>query len=307
MNIVFNVNPSGMEGLGATISSMLRNCRDSSLLKIYVLCSRLSPEDKNNINRLLKTEKFAGESVLIDYNANSAFGHLRDFCGDYTTYGKLLIPRLVPEDVVLYLDSDLIINLDVLELEGFDFQGQFLAAVYGSTVAHVLDRRFLIQKLSWSKDTPYFNAGVILFNLKQWRATDMDKKWEQLTHAYPNDFISHDQTIFNSLSEGRFAHLPRKFNVDWKPGKLLVAVDDIIVHFVGSPKPWDISGKFIHAGYDLWESYDTAGWKAYYCSPSYRRLRRAWNIRRSLLSLYPTAFQKTLPRSLRRSVSSEEA
>ena len=307
MNIVFNVNTSGMEGLGATISSMLRNCRDSSVLKVYILCSRLRTVDKSNIKRLLRSECFTGEVFLIDYNANKTFGHLRDFCGDYTTYGKLLIPQLVPEDVVLYLDSDLIVNLDILELQGFDMKGQPMAAVYGSTVAHVLDRKFMTQKLSWSEDVPYFNAGIILFDLAQWRAINMDEKWRQLTRNHPEDFISHDQTIFNSLSKGNFTRLPAKFNVAWKPSKELAEVDNAIIHFVGSPKPWDIFGSVIHAGYGLWKSYDTAGWAAHYCRPSTRRMRRTWNIRRSLVLLYPAAFNKKLSSQLKRGFSNEGA
>jgi len=303
MNIVFNVNTSGMEGLGATITSMLRNCSNDARLKIYVLCSRLSLTDKNNISELLSTENFSGEFVFIDYNADNVFSSLRGFNGDYTTYGKLLISRMVEEDVVLYLDSDLIVNLDVLELESFDFQGKAIAAVFGSKVKHVLDRSFLIEKQHWHEDIAYFNAGIILFNLSQWRQDYMDKKWEALTQAYPSDFISHDQTILNALSKGNFVRLPAKFNVAWKPGKELLKTDDRIVHFVGSPKPWDIMGSELHLGHKLWSAYDSANWKRIYCGTSLRRIRRAWKIRRSILQLYPAVFTRKFALRFRNSTT----
>lgn len=290
-----------MEGLGATITSMLRNCSDDSRLKIYILCSNLSITDKNNINELLKTENFGGESVLIDYDAYKVFKSLRGFNGDYTTYGKLLIARLVKEDVVLYLDSDLIINLDVLELEFFDFQEKAIAAVFGSKVKHVLDRSFLIDKQQWHEDTAYFNAGIILFNLSKWRQEGIDKRWEAMTQTYPSEFISHDQTILNALSKGSFRRLPAKFNVAWKPGRTLLKTDEKIIHFLGSPKPWDIMGPTLHSGYDLWNTYDSANWKDIYCGISLRRIRRAWKIRRSILQLYSTVFSKNVTHRFKKS------
>jgi len=281
MNIVFNINPLGLEGLGATIVSLLRNCSDDSRLKIYVLCSRLKHKDKRNLRLLLRREKFRGSYEFIDYNADESFGHLLDFSGDYTTYGKLLIPQLVPEKVVLYLDSDLIVEADVLELEGFDFGGEPIAAVPGSTINFVLDRQFLVEKLHWSENTIYFNAGILLFDLDRWRETDMDAKWELLTHKYPRDFISHDQTIFNSLSEGKFARLPIKFNVAWPPGTVLPETSDSITHFIGSPKPWDVLGNRVHAGYNLWRAFNPQDWFQEYSCFSVRRVRRSWNIRRN--------------------------
>lgn len=281
MNIVFNINPLGLEGLGATIVSLLRNCHDDAQLKIYILCSRLKSKDKRNLRLLFRSENFRGWYKFIEYNADESFSHLRGFSGDYTTYGKLLISRLVPENVVLYLDSDMIVELDVLELENFNFVGEVIAAVSGTTIKHVLDRSFMVDKLCWPEDRPYFNAGLILFDLNRWREQNMDEKWEALTQKFPGDFISHDQTILNSLCEGKFARLPMKFNVIWPSGKVVNNTKNSVIHFIGSPKPWDFLGNKVHAGYNLWRCFNPPEWHQQYSRFSVRRLRRSWNIRRA--------------------------
>ena len=60
MNIVFTVNPIGLEGLGATLNSLVRNCSNSEELKLWFLCSDFRRIDRHNIERLLKNEQYKG-------------------------------------------------------------------------------------------------------------------------------------------------------------------------------------------------------------------------------------------------------
>ena len=283
MNIVFNINSLGLEGLEATVSSLIRNCADSTKLTIWFLCADFKSNNKGDIINLLAEEGFKGRSEFIEYNPRKLFGHLRPLHGDWSAYGKLIIANYVDGNSALYLDSDLIVMVDVLSLSNFEFQGALLAAVCGSTIEHVLDKDFFIQRLNSPLNQKYFNSGVVLFDLKRWRETNVDEYWKTLANKYPNELTSHDQTLLNATCGGNFAHLPFNFNNPWYPGSK--APDDSsksIIHFVGSPKPWDMLGSIIHKGYPTWSSYTTGAWKNKYGQLSMDKLRRSWKIRKSI-------------------------
>lgn len=289
MDIVFNVNPLGLEGLGATLTSLVRNCSNSHELKLWFLCAEFTKKDKLNIRTLLKNERFEGSITYIDFDPNAIFGHLKSLHGDWTTYGRLLIADHVKSDSALYLDSDLIILLDVLSLRDFDFKEAILAAVYSSTVEWALENTFFINNLKWDKDQSYFNAGVLLFNLKKWRETNVEAKWKKMAAKYPNEFLSADQTLLNAICEGNFARLSPIFNNPWYPGSAepedTYNANSSIIHFVGSPKPWDLFASGIHKGNKTWKVYNTTTWRQLYGKINIDKIERTWNIRRSFIKL----------------------
>ncbi|MBC6608747.1 glycosyltransferase family 8 protein [Hymenobacter sp. BT188] len=284
MDIVFNVNPGGLEGLGATLTSLIRNCSNSQELKIWFLCSDFQKKDKFNISKLLESEGFSGSTEYIDFNARQLFGHLTSLHGDWTTYGRLLIANYVKSDVALYLDADLIVLLDVLQLRNFDLQDAIVAGVYGSTLEWTLDRDFFINQLKASPEQSYFNCGIILFNLKKWREDNIEEQWKELANQYCDKLISHDQTIINAICGGEFTHLPSSFNNAWYPGQNRPQdADHSILHFVGSPKPWDLFGSVLHKGHKTWNTYTPNAWKKAYGNMSREKIRRFWKIRRSIV------------------------
>ncbi len=289
-NIVFNINPLGLDGLEATLVSLIRNCSSPHDLKIWFLFNDFSNKQSGLIYQIFEALQFKGNFEVINYKASEYFGNLISLHGDYTTYGKLLIAKFIPIDTILYLDSDLIINLDVLALRIFDFKDNFLAAVSRSSIKWSLDRTFLINELNLPETQAYFNAGVLLLNLKKWREGNVTDKWKGISEKYPNELISHDQTLFNAICNGEFAKLPDNFNVSWHP-KLIepTQVENAIVHFIGSPKPWDFLGKFIHPGYNLWFSYQKVLNISKVKKLSLIYWVRTWKIRKSI---YRASMQK---------------
>ena len=83
--------------------------------------------------------------------------------------------------------------------------------------------------------------------------------------------------------KGNFIQLDVRFNLPWiaehdEPG----AVDRVVVHFVGAPKPLDIGGAWLHQGFVLWARHDTALWRQAYLSFTLEKLRRTGHVRRSI-------------------------
>ena len=284
MDVAFNVNRLALQGLGATLTSLLQHCSNSQEITLWFLCSGLRDGDKSTINTLLQSAHFEGRAEFIDFDAKAIFGHLPSLHGDWTAYGRLLIPSYINATRCLYLDADILVLLDVLAIKNFSFKGRALAAVYGCTVADSLDGQFFTNRMGWARERPYFNSGVLLFNCQLWRERDMDGQWTELASRYGQDLISHDQTLLNALCKGMFTPLPPCFNVEWTPAmKTSPSTEGSILHFVGSPKPWDFGGKHLHKGYDLWLTYNKQHWATTFGCITPQRLLRQWKIKDSIL------------------------
>ena len=282
MNIAFCINKLGMIGLGATVTSLLRSCSEPDKLVLWFLCAGLSDDDKRLLVNLFNTEGFGGRYVFIDFNPNAHFSAFNSLHGDWTAYGRLLLADFIDEEQVLYLDSDLIVELDVLSLNNFNFKGQALAAVGGGIFRYTLGYDFYVNKVGLAPDLEYFNSGVLLINLREWRLRSIKEECLEIARKYTKELPSHDQSILNILCAGNFTKLPKAFNSEWPSFRDRPCfADKMIFHFVGSPKPWDPLGAVIHKGYGVWKGYSGAEWLSHFDYFTYKRFNRIWNLRRS--------------------------
>jgi lipopolysaccharide biosynthesis glycosyltransferase len=281
LSIAFVVNPLGMEGLGATLLSMLLHCTDMSRLRLHFIGDGLTTHHQQMIIRLLTTVDFDGQLEFIPFRAKDHFGHLRSLHGDWTAYGCLLIPKLIDADRVLYLDSDMLICRDVLAVLSIPHNGKALGAVRASSAQYALESNFYIRTLGCAPDMPTFNSGVLWINVKQWKAQQLDQKINVLGARHGTHLLTADQSLLNALMQGDFIFLPLTYNVECSPTSVVACVvpDESIVHFFGSPKPWDYMGAYIHPAYKLWERYQLDFWRT---SSKTQRWRRSWHIRRSI-------------------------
>lgn len=286
MNIAFNINRLALKGLGVTISSLIRNCSNPGELKIWMLCAGLSQKDKQNIVRLLTFEKFKGSFEFIDFDPLEQFGSFRGLHGDWTCYGRLLLADIINDDAVLYLDADLAIELDVLIIKNIEMADHAIAAVGGGKCKFTYGKEFYIDKVGIQPDTEYFNAGVLLLNLKEWRSRKIKEHCLAIGQKYNMQLYSCDQSILNILFVGDFLKLPPTFNCEWVANETKPArTDKMILHFVGAPKPWDPLGLFMHHGYSTWKQYLAPCWRDAYDGYTFSNFKRVWIIRRSYIRI----------------------
>ncbi|MDR0618122.1 MAG: hypothetical protein LBG23_05145 [Endomicrobium sp.] len=78
-----------------------------------------------------------------------------------------------------------------------------------------------------TKNDIYINAGVLLLNLKNLRADNVNKSWINL--AEKESFPFHDQDIINLTCKGKIVFLPPEYNFATDNAK--------IIHFANN-KPW---------------------------------------------------------------------
>ena len=161
------------------------------------------------------------------------------------TYSRLWIGEFFPPHVsrVLYLDGDMVVVGSIAPLWNTDLGGALMAAVDipGS------DRG--VTRLAMRDEDGYFNAGVLLIDLEQWRATLAGQTVIDYIRANP-ERVLYDQDALNACFHNRTRRLDYRWNVIWpffrEPPTLPLEQTEIaavcrearIIHFNGASKPW---------------------------------------------------------------------
>lgn len=195
-------------------------------------------------------------SVLIDQYTFHIRGHFSK-----ETYYRLVLPELLPNyDKVLYLDSDMIAMDDVAKIYDENVDGYILAACHDADTAGLYNgyekdkKRYTDKVLKLKEPYQYFQAGVLLLNLKEFRKRYTTK--QILDFAVSENWQLLDQDILNKLCEGAVKYIDMSWNVmvDFAGVRIsqIIALaprwlnemyqearkNPKIIHYAGPQKPW---------------------------------------------------------------------
>ena len=161
------------------------------------------------------------------------------------TYTRVWLGEFFPAtaDRVLYLDADMVVVGSIASLWNTDLAGALMGTVDipGSEQGVAL--------LAMHPEDGYFNAGVLLIDLAQWRATRAEQTVIDYIHAHP-ERLMYDQDALNACFHSRRKRLDYRWNVIRpffrEPSVLpleraeieAIRREAIIIHFNGGSKPW---------------------------------------------------------------------
>ena len=151
---------------------------------------------------------------------------------------RLLIPQLLPPefDKVIYLDSDIVVNLDVTELWQIDLERKVFATV--PEICNCVDTQNILPlcRENYVKKEDYFNSGMMIMNLKS-----LYDQEEDIMHGIK--FIGEnprlgeclDQDILNYLFSKSYIKLPEKFNYFVRDARYSsqIKINKKIYHYLG--------------------------------------------------------------------------
>ncbi len=129
---------------------------------------------------------------------------------------RLQVTQLFSIDVerVLYIDSDVVINDDVSQLWQFPLEKFPVWAVNdgppGSFKVNITDK---FPEVKAHDDALYFNSGVLLFNLPEWRTQRISEKTLYFLNQHSHKLSFPDQDALNAVVAGNWGHLPRRWNM----------------------------------------------------------------------------------------------
>lgn len=172
------------------------------------------------------------------------------------TYYRLFAARLLPGNIykVIYLDCDIVVNGSLRELWDYPIDNYALGAVYQShEVSDCLPNgigNHAYSRLGLSKESGYFNAGVLLMNLKYWREHNVTERLFGFIRDHSDLIHAHDQDVLNAVLYNETAPLSPRWNYreefmyrkslhyPLKTGYTFPVHNPIVIHYVSTPKPW---------------------------------------------------------------------
>lgn len=246
-------------GLHVALLSMLENYSRKDLgIKIYLFLEGFSERDLRLIRETLDQTQSAYDLCVqkVELNVVRSF---RSLHGNYMTYAKLFLPDILKDEHrFIYLDSDLVVGTDLYDLYHTKLNNNPIGAVVGgATIGSALERDFFME-LGLSADGGYFNAGVLLFDAVCWRANNLTQRCLDFSNRHPSRLRAADQTVLNAILHKSVLDLERRYNVPVYPSTPTISFEetnDQIIHFVGSPKPWDMFGRSFHRNHHVFKRY----------------------------------------------------
>lgn len=219
-----------------------------------ILNSNTAPFIFHVISDNKRSQAFDDQLSLINKNVDVVWHqiNIKDFEGlkeishfTKAMYYRLLIPELIDEDVVLYLDCDILVRGKLDNLFSLDLDGNYIGAV-----TNPFFNRY--ESLNLSPNVGYFNSGVMLINTQQWLNNDIKNK---LIHIIKNEahvLEMPDQDALNKVFKGKWLKVPSIYNAQMvmftNKNKLINQdyymegiLSPTIVHFSATNKQWHYS------------------------------------------------------------------
>ena len=256
MHILYAADENYVRHAAASMVSLMERNTAADSLTVHFLSMGVTEDSLQKLRALCETRGRAFRHYELgdirrwfDFPVNS-----RGFAP--SALARLFLARVLPEDVdrVLYLDCDTIVMDDLRELWATDMGSCYLGMVTEPTVTKA--RRV---QLGMPDSQLYFNSGVLLINLKLWRAEDAEGTVLRYYCSKGGDLVAPDQDAINGAFPGRICELAPRYNYGsiqiyypWRTQKRICAptpfMDEdtyrrgtekpAIVHFLGEERPW---------------------------------------------------------------------
>lgn len=267
INILCSTDNNYAPYCGVMLTSLLENNRQYHI-DIYILTSDISSINRRRFEIL---EDCYDCSIIFLTPDKELLKNCPIKDGDHVsmaTYYRIICDSLLPASVekILYLDCDIIVNTDILELYHMDMGG--------SVVAACIDSYNTVHRQRLGLEDRYFCAGVMLFDLYKFREGDFGQKCLDAINENPDKFLYHDQDAFNLVLNKHVAFISPKWNMmsaflrrdksDMHMSEtfkaeieqtLLTESDKLIVHYEYLPKPWQKWVMMPHPFTKLWYHY----------------------------------------------------
>ena len=237
--IFFAIDDGYVPFLAVALESLIENSSKQYYYSIKVLYTNISEENKKKINKY-KRENVNIEFVDLNYYIEKVKDKLytRDYYTN-TTYFRLFIANLYPQyNKAIYLDSDIVVLGDIAELYNQDIGDNLVAAAPDDVIQTIKVFQEYAEKVVGVADyRNYFNAGILLMNLDEFRKFDFQDKFLYLLETIKFT-VAQDQDYLNRLCKGKVKIIDKAWD------KMPVANDDFddkdlkIIHYNLADKPW---------------------------------------------------------------------
>lgn len=207
-------------------------------INIHAIATGISDQEKTAIANYVQQHKGEINYYTIDQNFVSRFVLTSNWTS--AVYYRLFFPFLVPDTInrLLYIDTDTLVINSLRAFEKIDLQGFPVAAAYDNWVK--------VQPLiGIEEEGKYFNSGVLLINVPEWKKQKISEKAFNYLTEYPEKIKFVDQDALNAVLIDNWLKIDNRFNLIYSIIPPYLArrdfkkylADKIILHFT-LERPW---------------------------------------------------------------------
>ncbi len=211
-HIAVNIDSKFVRHLVVMLISLFEN-NPSSHFIVHIVADKLGREDQDRLRRFIESN---GQSVrfyfppaaMLDGFSIQKFGKRISMA----TYYRCMLSSILPVDVerILYLDCDILVLADISSFYNLPFTAEDACACVKDIGFEETSR---YERLHYPKTDFYFNAGVMLLNLKWWREYHVDEACMAYYRSYPDRILFNDQDLLNAVLHGHVKYVSECWNV----------------------------------------------------------------------------------------------
>lgn len=234
IDVLMAVDDTYTEPATVTVLSLAR--ATSAQVRLHLIDSGLRPDGRQKMETML--------SPFVDLTIYPSPDRLTlELSPGYNDYlssacmNRLHVGQLLPAELdrVLYLDADVLVLEDPIELWSADLGRNCVGAVrdggWPSRRTLVTSEGQVEERYDGAAAPGYFNSGVMLIDLPRWRGEAIYDKCLRLHEAVGNALRAPDQDILNMVLQSAWTPLPSRWNV------LIMRLKDPEVH-KDAPEKW---------------------------------------------------------------------
>lgn len=260
MDIICSTDDNFVQHCSIMLASVLINNENIS---VWALSEGLTEANQSILKKEVESKGGVYNYVEVDSEIisrlpmpqNDLLSHISS-----ATYYRLLVSEILPINVekAIYLDCDIVVSGSL--------EGLWCASIddYAVGAVHQMWNEIEdAERLNYPVKYGYFNAGVLLINLKYWRNNAISSKLVSYLTTNYDTILMHDQDALNAVLYDKSFTLPCKWNMlhyffypDSKTikgvfnGKLINDYSEYkkqlikdrkkptVIHYVSKPKPW---------------------------------------------------------------------
>nr|WP_314733894.1 glycosyltransferase [Streptococcus suis] len=238
LDIAFSVNNRYAQYLGATILSILAH-HPKEEVRVHILYKEIAQSILQDLGNLAQqTPNLELHFHLLEDQQFSAIP-IRTEQFPIESFSRFLLPELLADlDRILYLDVDILVHGNLMELFQTDLEEYELGAIIEADIFKYY--QWYLDSLGFGPNDAYFSSGVLLMDLDKMRQNGTTNQLIAIALEKARDYKFPDQDILNTYYKGQFKQLSPSYNYTdvRKQNRELTADEIVIEHFNGDIKAW---------------------------------------------------------------------
>lgn len=307
MNILYTINNSYVPQVAAAITSVCENNKGIDKIHFYIMSLQISKEEEKRLTEYVHVFSNQEHERTLEFIELEDIRKHFDFSFDITGWNpivlaRLLLDKLLPDNLhrIIYLDGDTIVRKSLLELWQTDMGNCSIGACMEPTCS--LNRKADMGLSGF----PYYNAGVLLIDLDNWKLNGTGKEIIDYYQAHDGKLFANDQDAINGSQKGKIHTLPFTYNYhntyDIYNYRLLkkncdyaipsrkevidTKEDPCIIHFMGEDRPWR-EGNRHRFREDYFRYLDMTPWKGKGVETGWKLYFFCWDIFNFIMKPFP--------------------